>query len=59
MLDGVYTIYDIAIAIKLASVIECIVNSASPVKLQANLHPFQFGIEAAKFNHVISQLPVF
>ena len=42
-------------AIKLASVIECIVNNALPVKLQANLHPFQFGIETA---NVISQFPV-
>ena len=42
-------------AIKLASVIECIVNNASPVKLQANLHPLQFGIETA---NVISQFPV-
>ena len=46
----------VAIAIKLAtvlaSVIERIVNNASPVKLRATLHPFQFGMQETKFNYV-------
>ena len=45
---------DVTIPIKLASVIEHILDNASPVKLQPNLYPSQFGIETAKFNHVIS-----
>ena len=58
---------DVAITIKQTLVIERIVNNhryytenillcnnALPVKPRANLHPFQFGIETAKFNHVIS-----
>ena len=49
---------DVAIAIKLASVIGQILNNASPVKFQANLQPSQFGTETAKFNHLISQFPV-
>ena len=44
---------DVAIVIKLASVIERILNNyTSSVKLPANLYTFQFGIETTKFNHM-------
>ena len=45
----------IKLATVLASVIERIVNNASPVKLRATLHPFKFGMQETKFNHVISR----
>ena len=53
-----YTYIAIKLATLLTSVIERIVNNTSPVKLRVNLHPFQLGIETAKFNHVNSQFPV-